>query len=311
MKEIVIIPGFPAAGKSSLCAERFANYNRLNRDTIGGSLADIAGVLDRQISDGIAERFVLDNTYATRVHRKAVIDVGKRHGIPVRCVWLKTSIEDAQVNACQRMIERHGKLLMPEEISTAKDPNIFPTAVLFKFRKEFEPPTTDEGFSTLEEVRFVRKLRIGYTNKAAILDFDGTLRKTKSGAKFPTTIDDVEILPGRTEVLKRCQAEGYKLLGVSNQSGVAKGDLTADMAKAIFIQTNKLLRLDIDFAFCPHTSTPISCYCRKPMPGSGVAFIEKYKLNPDKTIMVGDMTTDKTFAGRCGFKYMDQSEFFK
>jgi histidinol phosphatase-like enzyme len=56
---------------------------------------------------------------------------------------------------------------------------------------------------------------------------------------------------------------------------------------------------------------PITCYCRKPAPGMGAYFIEKYKLNPAKCIMVGDMGSDKTFAARCGFQYADASEFFK
>ena len=42
----------------------------------------------------------------------------------------------------------------------------------------------------------------------------------------------------------------------------------------------------------------------------GVFLIEKHKLNPAETIMVGDQTTDKTFARRLGFEYVDQKDFF-
>ena len=66
-----------------------------------------------------------------------------------------------------------------------------------------------------------------------------------------------------------------------------------------------------DYKYCPHKAGPTNCYCRKPMPGLGVEFIEKYGLDPSRCIMVGDMTSDKTFAKRCGFQYMDQAEFFK
>lgn len=44
--------------------------------------------------------------------------------------------------------------------------------------------------------------------------------------------------------------------------------------------------------------------------GLGVHFIEKYKLNPAKVMMVGDMTSDKTFATHCGFQYVDAEDFF-
>jgi HAD superfamily hydrolase (TIGR01662 family) len=117
-------------------------------------------------------------------------------------------------------------------------------------------------------------------------------------------------MDGRIDRLKEYIAKGYILLGVSNQSGVAKGVLTHEQAKACFDKTNELLGLDIDVSFCPHSVPPISCYCRKPGVGHGVEFIEKYKLDPALCIMVGDMTTDKTFSTRCGFKYVDQSIFF-
>jgi histidinol phosphatase-like enzyme len=71
-----------------------------------------------------------------------------------------------------------------------------------------------------------------------------------------------------------------------------------------------LLGFDIDYLFCPHNSFPISCYCRKPMPGLGVALVEKYKLDPSQCIMVGDRTTDKTFASRSGFQFQHASKFF-
>jgi hypothetical protein len=47
------------------------------------------------------------------------------------------------------------------------------------------------------------------------------------------------------------------------------------------------------------------------MNGRGVDFIMRHKLNRKECIMVGDMTTDRTFAARSGFQYADQAEFFK
>jgi len=39
-------------------------------------------------------------------------------------------------------------------------------------------------------------------------------------------------------------------------------------------------------------SVPISCYYRNPQSGLGMYFIEKYKVNPENSLMVGDMTTE-------------------
>lgn len=46
------------------------------------------------------------------------------------------------------------------------------------------------------------------------------------------------------------------------------------------------------------------------MPGLGVELIEDYKLDPKQCIMVGDFNSDKTFAKRCGFKFVHSTQFF-
>jgi HAD superfamily hydrolase (TIGR01662 family) len=222
------------------------------------------------------------------------------------------TIEEAQFNVVQRAIGLLGKFPTPEEIKAAKHTNIFPPLVLFKYKKDFQKPIVEEGFSKVEVVKFVRKENPEFTNKAVIVDYDGTLRECINGNdKYPINESQIEMKPGRREVLASYQDKGYLLLGVSNQSGVAKGELTAETATRLFEHTNKQLGLDIEYRYCPHQSAPISCYCRKPMPGIGVEFILKHKLNRKECIFVGDMTTDKTFAQRCGFQYVDQAEFFK
>jgi histidinol phosphatase-like enzyme len=47
------------------------------------------------------------------------------------------------------------------------------------------------------------------------------------------------------------------------------------------------------------------------MPGLGVQWIEKYKLDRAQSVYVGDMTTDKTFAARAGLRYMDAKDVFE
>lgn len=308
--EIVLVCGYPASGKSTVTEELVKKgYVRLNRDTLGGKVDDLLPRLEEHIDEG-ETNFVLDNLYATKKSRAPVIAVGKKHGIPVLCWHMQTTLEDSQYNACMRMIERTGKVLSPEECKKHKDANLFPVAVLYAYRKEFEAPTSKEGFAEVVAVAFERRSQSGYTKKALILDYDGCLRTTKSGEKYPTDPSDIEILPGRTEVLKKFQKAGYRLLGASNQSGIAKGEFTAEEAEECFEATNRMLGIDIEISYCPHKVPPISCYCRKPGPGLGVQWIEKYQLDRAKTIMVGDMTTDATFAARCGILYCNAEEFF-
>lgn len=311
MSKVTMVVGYPASGKSTLTkglVEKGAVA--LNRDTEGGTIAGLLPKMEKLLQD--KKDIVLDNLFATAETRKPFIELAGKFNADISCMLMGTSIEDAQFNVVQRAIGLVGEFPTPEVIKKAKHTNIFPPTVLFKYKKEFQKPTEAEGFSKVETIKFVRKDDPTFTNKAIIVDYDGTLRECINGnGKYPVEENQVEIKPNRKAVLDAYKAKGYLLLGISNQSGVAKGELTMEKCDALFKHTNKLVGVDIEYQFCSHQSAPISCYCRKPMSGLGVDFILKHKLNRKETIFVGDMTTDKTFAARAGFQYVDQAEFFK
>ncbi len=102
--EVVVVMGIPGAGKSRI-AERLAaqGYLRLNRDERGGSLRELAGALDSELTAG-RRRLVLDNTYLTRADRSYVVEAAARHGLEARCVWLDTPLAQAQVNLVERLL---------------------------------------------------------------------------------------------------------------------------------------------------------------------------------------------------------------
>jgi HAD superfamily hydrolase (TIGR01662 family) len=311
MSQVTMVMGFPASGKSTLTKDLVEKGAvSLNRDTEGGTIADLLPKMEVLLKDN--KDIVLDNLFALAEVRKPFIELAKKQGADISCLLMGTSIEDAQFNAVQRAIGLLGQFPNPEVIKKAKHTNVFPPLVLFKYKKEFQKPTTDEGFSEVKTIKFVRKVDPTFTNKAIILDYDGTLRECINGnGKYPVAKDQIEIKPNRKAVLDAYKKKGYLLLGMSNQSGVAKGELTHETAVELFEHTNKLIGVDIEFRFCPHQSAPISCYCRKPMNGAGVEFIMKHKLDAKQCIMVGDYTSDETFAKRSGFQYADQADFFK
>ncbi len=308
---IVLVMGYNAAGKSTYVTEYTdKGFHRVNRDELGGKLDNLPQIVTDLFKKG-TKKFVLDNTYVDVESRKSIIECGKKLGLPVHCVWLDTSFEDAQFNACTRMIRRAGRLLDPTDFKANKDPNLFPPVALFTYKKKFQKPTVAEGFADITKVPFVRKKDPKYKNKALILDYDDTLRETDNEYGYPTKVAEVKIKPGRKEKIKEYQKKGYLLLGASNQSGIAKKIITSQTAVDCFEETNRQLGLDIEYFFCPHSIPPVVCYCRKPHPGMGVHWIEKYKLDASQCIMVGDQTSDETFAKRCGFQYKDQGEFFR
>src|SRR5262249_18056122 len=238
MNEVVVVMGFPAAGKTRTTqAYVDKGFSRLNRDTQGGTVIDLLPQLDVLLSG--KKNVVLDNLFATKVSRAGVLAVAKKHKARTTCVLLGATLEDAQFNACLRMMERAGRILDPTE--KTKDPNLFPMAVIYKYRKEFEKPSAAEGFDELRTVPFTREWPKEWVNSAYLFDYDGTLRDTKSGGKFPTSKDDIKILPGRIDKLRALKKAGHLLLGVSNQSGIARGDLTREQCIACFQETNRLL----------------------------------------------------------------------
>ena len=109
--------GLPGAGKSTLAATFVARgYARLNRDEAGGSLRGLLPALDRLLaSGGIADR-ARQHLRVTQGARAPVIQAAAKAGLPVRCVWLSTSLEDAQVNAAARIVGEVRTAAVPEEM---------------------------------------------------------------------------------------------------------------------------------------------------------------------------------------------------
>jgi len=311
MPEVVLVGGMPAGGKTTVTKRYEAQgYTRLNRDLVGGKVDDLIPNMTAALRAG--KNVVLDNLYATVASRSEFIKAAGKN--PINFVLMDTSLEDAQFNACCRMMEKCGKVLHPEDHKDPKyknDSNLFPVAVIYKYRKEFEKPTTAEGFASVKTEKFVRVYPADWVNEALIFDFDGTLRTHIGPEKYPTESKQVRAIKERAVKLARL-AKLVPLFGASNQSGIAKGNLTCEDAEACFAETVKQLGVPFkEILYCPHKVPPITCYCRKPGPGMGVELIYKYKLNPPKCVYIGDMTTDKTFAARCGFKFEDHTEFFK
>jgi len=311
--EVVLLMGVQGAGKSELVRQYVEKgYVRLNRDQEGGSLEDLVPLLDASLAAG-KNRVVLDNTYPTRVSRYAVIRMAHAHRVPVRCRFLNTPLSEAYQNVVLRILERYGRLLGPDDLKelSKTDPNLPPPAAMARWAASFERPALDEGFSVVEEIPFVRRPGRAGTVKGLLLDVDGTLRITRSGEIYPREPDDVQLLPGRKEELQKWVDKGYRLFFVSNQSGVASGNVSREAVDACFKRTVELLGMPIaEIAVCPHPAFPAGCFCRKPLPGLGIHLKQRHDLQSEHLVMVGDMASDAEFAAALGAKYYTAEEFF-
>ena len=146
-----------------------------------------------------------------------------------------------------------------------------------------------------------------FPHKAVFVDRDGTLIVNRHYGSDP---DAIELLDGVAGGLRALREAGYKLILVSNQSGVARGYF--DEA-AIGRMHDKLQRmLDADGAaldgleYCPHhpegdvAPYATECACRKPAPGMLRRAARKHGLNLSASWMVGDIAADVEAGKRAG-----------
>ena len=310
--EVVLVMGLPAAGKSTIARALVEQgYTRLNRDETGGTLRDLLPRLERAVAEG-ASRVVLDNTYVSRASRALVVQAATKVGLPVRCVWLSTSVEDAQVNAVSRMLSKYGRLLEPDEMRKAvkRDINAFAPGVQFRHQRELEPPDPVEGFSQIDTIAFERTRDVSMTNRALIVWCDDVLLRSRSGSRSPSSSNDAEVFVERGAILRRYRDEGWRLLGLAWRPEIADKTLTADQVDAVFARMQELLGVSMEILYCPHGAGPPVCWCRKPLPGLGVVFSQQHRLDPPQCIYVGEGSQDPGFARRLGFQYCDVRGFF-
>jgi histidinol phosphatase-like enzyme/predicted kinase len=311
--EVVLVMGLPGAGKSTFAQNLVANgYHRFNRDVAGGALAQLVPALKAALGSGTT-RVVMDNTYVSRASRAEVIRAASFSGLPVRCVWLSTSVEDAQTNAVWRIVSRYGRLPGDRELKSLQKQDVaaFLPSVQFRYRRELETPDVSEGFSSIEVVPFVRRMDPSFANRAIIVSCDGVLFRSRSGLRVPLTASDVEVVAGTAPVLRRYRDAGYRLLGVSWQPEIAEGAQSSEGVSAVVARMCELLGLEIEVEYCPHEAGPIRCWCRKPLPGLGVLFVHRHRLNPAQCLYIGSGPQDPGFARRLGFIYRESGDFIE
>ena len=142
------------------------------------------------------------------------------------------------------------------------------------------------------------------TRKAALLDRDGTIIPDRVYTSNP---DDVSLLPGAADAIRRLDAAGYKSIVITNQSGIARGLITLTQYHAVRQRLDALLAAEgaalADTFTCPHHPDFGSpCPCRKP----GTALYERaalvHELDLARCFYVGDKARDVTpglsFGGR-------------
>ncbi len=139
-------------------------------------------------------------------------------------------------------------------------------------------------------------------NFGVFLDRDGTLNEDPG---YLGETDLLKLYPDTGKALSLLKNKlNFKLIVVSNQSGIARGLISKEKVDAVNSKLNELLlnnNVQIDaFYYCPYHpdySSEEECSCRKPSPELVLKAARDFKIDLSKSYFVGDAVSDI----ECGF----------
>lgn len=146
-------------------------------------------------------------------------------------------------------------------------------------------------------------------NKAIFFDRDGTLNVDVDYLHDPA---DFVWTEGAIEAIRWANENGYLVIVVTNQSGIARGYYDEAAVHRLHDWMNAALarqgaRIDA-FYYCPHhpagrvPAYTRVCDCRKPAPGMLLRAIAEHEIDPAASLMIGDAASDVTAAKQAGVR---------
>lgn len=137
---------------------------------------------------------------------------------------------------------------------------------------------------------------------AVFLDRDGVINKEVDYISNP---EQFELIPRVAEAIKKLKDSGYKIIVVTNQSGISRGFFTEDILIQIHKKMTSLLEAEgasIDgIYYCPHHPND-DCACRKPKPEMVMKAAQELGIDLERSFFIGDTSSDIECGLRAGVK---------
>ena len=142
--------------------------------------------------------------------------------------------------------------------------------------------------------------RVGEADRVVILDRDGTIVIDRGYLSDPAGL---EFEPGASDGLKWLYSHRYRLVVITNQSGVGRGYFSLERLEAMNARLNAMVenagaRLERIYS-CPH-APDAGCACRKPALGLMTRAAADLGFNPAAVVVIGDKESDVEFGHRAG-----------
>jgi D-glycero-D-manno-heptose 1,7-bisphosphate phosphatase len=154
-------------------------------------------------------------------------------------------------------------------------------------------------------------------NRAVFLDRDGVINeiiyhKEMGIVDSPFTVEQFKLLPEVGKAINRFHSQGFKVILVSNQPGIAKDHFDMDVFEKIKEKMkNELTKtgaiLDYEYYCLHHPDAKIEkykkiCDCRKPKPGMILKSAKDHDIDTNKSWMIGDGVNDIQAGNAAGCK---------
>jgi D-glycero-D-manno-heptose 1,7-bisphosphate phosphatase len=150
-------------------------------------------------------------------------------------------------------------------------------------------------------------------NKALFIDRDGVINVDKVHVSRK---EDFEFTEGIFDLCRKYASEGYLIIVITNQAGIAKGlysdkdfDKLSDWMTRQFDEKGILIS---KVYHCPHHPDFTGpCGCRKPEPGMILQAIKDFDLDISKSVLIGDMESDLEAGRRAGIPESNLHNYLK
>jgi histidinol-phosphate phosphatase family protein len=129
-------------------------------------------------------------------------------------------------------------------------------------------------------------------NRAVFLDRDGTMAPDVHYCSRP---EDFELFPNTAKAVRLLNEHGFKVIVITNQSGIARGYFTEKTLAEIHEKMKRELakegaRVDAIY-YCPHHPDD-NCDCRKPKPKLILQAAKDFDIDLERSFVMGDLQMD-------------------
>jgi len=134
-------------------------------------------------------------------------------------------------------------------------------------------------------------------SRAIFLDRDGTLMDEVNFCRDPR---DVRAIPGAAELLAEAREQGWKIIVITNQSGIGRGIISLPEYEAVHAELLRQLNHQVDGAYyCPDVPPNVTLR-RKPEPGMLLEAAGDFDIELTRSVMIGDKNIDIECGRRVG-----------